>query len=401
MNLDYYLEGSLRIMADRLRIQVRLVTASDGQVSWTRQYDGHYADWAQLHQAIVADLVRQLPFIKEANLFGSENNSTMENQVAWEYLHQARFEAFKWQPNSIMRAIQLLQSAEKLVGNNSVILSTLGRVHLQKREAGIDFTDGPLNEVWAILETLRTTDPDSFYTHSLAGWYHYASGSMHEAILSLKRANQLQPNDADTLGLLANCYLLTGQMDLALPFIEAVQIVDPLTPIVTCLPGWYSLLNGDFKAAIPPYEKMLAMEPYNPVARMFLAWIYALNDDRDALNNLCEDFPEQQHWMLPAVISFAFREALSDEPRDFELSAEQVNMASANEMFARFIAFAFAAHGNVDQAVQWLEKAFELGFWCYPFLKHHEPFLQAHHETEPMHNLLEKIHQAWQGEQVD
>ena len=396
LNLDYYLEGSLRLEANEIRIQTRLVSAKDGQVSWTQKYLGPYEEWQKICPVIVADLIRSLPLANATKAFGNISEITLENLTAWEYLHQARFESMKWQPDAINRAIELLRAAEKLVGNNGLILASLGRTILQKREAGIDFSVQPIKEVEDILATLKKNEPDAHYTHMLTGWFHYANGKLFNAIESLRKAADIQPNDAGVLGLISNCYLLTGQPEMALPYIEILQIIDPLTPINQCLPGWYEIIKGNFAGAVKPYEQMLAMEPYNPVARLFMIWIYAINNNEAAVIQACEDYPPGQYASLPAVLAFAFRDGLTGNKGTFELSHDQVTMGAANEMFARFIAFAYAAHDKVDEAAKWLEKAFELGFTAYPFLKYHEPYLKPHHDNAQIEGLLERIRLEWE-----
>ncbi|GGW75819.1 hypothetical protein [Alteromonas halophila] len=398
LRVDYYIEGSIRILSEQASVNVRVINASEQTVAWSAQYCESRPDWQALRQKVVADLITSLPLANiDAQLF-PQHKAILHNQTAWEYLHKARNASLQWQPEAISQAITLLQAASELVGNNPLIMAQLGRVYLQQRESGADCSAAPIEKASAILKRLRAQQPHAFFTLSLGGWLDYMKGEINEAIDTLRQALALQPNDPDTLGLLSNCYLVSGQSELAWPFIQTLQVVDPLTPLSRCMPGYYRLMTGDFDGAIGPYQQMLTMAPSNPLARLFLVWALAMNEATDAVVSQCEGFLPSQRNTLVASLAFALCDGLLGHQGGLTLTTVQADEAAANAMLARFTAFAFAGCGDIECATHWLRRAFELGFWPYPFMHQHDRYFRPYADYEPLKQLMVEMEKKWRAQ---
>ena len=125
----------------------------------------------------------------------------------------------------------------------------------------------------------------------LRGWIHYGRGRIQDAVHDLKAALEIEPNNADTLLLLINCYLISGKVSAARPLIERALAVDPLTPVTAaCRPSPMSM-EGNFAAAVEPYRQMFEMDPGNPMARLFYVWVLALNRRTDAVGAVLARVP--------------------------------------------------------------------------------------------------------------
>src|SRR4029079_9449559 len=130
------------------------------------------------------------------------------------------------------------------VGDNAGLYAALGLTHLQYREAGIDLGEGPVDEAEACAQHVFALDPSSASGLQLRGWIHYSRGRIQDAVRALNAALEIDANNADTLSLLSNCYLISGRVATARPLIERLIAVDPLTPINRCMPGWADILEG-------------------------------------------------------------------------------------------------------------------------------------------------------------
>lgn len=392
---DYLIEGSLRLEGDRARLNVRLVSTRDQSVVWSTRYNEAQPNWQDLQQKIVAQLVTSLPLSNIEAVLAPSQRTILTNQTAWEYLHQARIASLKWQPQSIAKAQELLNAANQMVPDNALILASLGRVYLQLRESGTDCSETPMEKVKGILNFLNQHHSDAFYTLSLQAWFCYLQGDINTAIAALKRALEYQPNDADSLALLANCYLLSGLPALALPSIQTLQIIDPLTPLSRCMPGYYQLMSGNLPQAIGPYQEMLSLDPDNPLARLFMVWVLALNGESTRAESVCAGFNTVSADPLIVQIAGALRDNLLDQPVNFSLNAAQEKVVDVNGMLARFTAYGYAASGNKCRAVHWLHRAFELGFKAYPFISQYDPFFRPFKDHPPMQKLLTNMAAEW------
>lgn len=397
LSLNFYIEGSIRLDSHRARINVRLVDAGNQSVVWQAVYEEQAPDWQQLRQTIVSSLLTSLPLSNIRPLLLPSQQKILESQTAWEYVHQARRASLQWQSQGIARAIELLNAANQLAGNSDLILANLGRIYLQLRESGIDCSEQPVQKVKEILSKLRRSHPDAFYTLSLQAWFDYLQGDLNGAVSALQRAHLLQPNDPDVLLLLANCLLLSGQPEIAKPYIDTLQVVDPFTPLSRCMPGYFYLMVGDFKQAIGPYQDMLKLAPSNQLARLFMVWVLALNQDKDGVTAVCGEFESGEENSLIVNIASALRDGLCNKASVFQLDEHQARVASVNGMLARFCAFAYAANGRQEKAIYWLERAVELGFWPYPFMKDHDCYFRQFHKAPQMQALLTKMESRWKA----
>lgn len=397
LNVSFYVEGSIRLTGDVCRAHVRLIELASQRVVWSARYDQTSPDWQRLAQVIVSELINSLPLSQPSLALAQTEHHRLNSQVAWEYLHKARAASLQWQPDAIARAIALLHAADKLVGGNVLIQSYLGRVYLQLRESGIDCSDAPVEKVSRILQTLRKTHPEEFFTLSLQAWFDYINGQLSSAVSALTQALQANPNDPDALVLIANCYLLAGQPELAKPYIRSLQIVDPLTPLSRCMPGYYSLMTGDVQSAIAPYEEMLALDPSNDLARLFLVWVLAMNKEAARIASVCEGFQPQQRQTLVAKLAFAFYAGVNGVTADVALLPQEKDSARVNGMLARFIAFAYAATGKREEAISWLAVAIDLGFFPYPYMAEHDTYFRPWHNVESMKKQLARMKAKWRA----
>src|SRR4030095_9208120 len=201
----------------------------------------------------------------------------IDNLPAYECYLRARHEAWRWRRDSIDHAIQLLREALMIIGDNVRLYAALGVAYLQYREAGIDFSERPLLEAERCASKLFELERDSASGLQLRGWIRYSRGRVREAVHDLKAALDIEPNNADTLPMLSNCYLISGRVSSARPLLMRLLAVDPLTPVTRCMPAWADILDGNFEAAIEPYRQMFEMDRSNPMARLFYAWVLIIN----------------------------------------------------------------------------------------------------------------------------
>lgn len=395
LNVRFYVEGSIRLRGEVCRVHVRLIELASQRVVWSARYDQTSPDWQRLAQVIVSELINSLPLSQSSVALTQTEHQRLNSQVAWEYLHKARAASLQWQPDAIARAIALLHAADKLVGGNVLIQSYLGRVYLQLRESGIDCSDAPVEKVSRILQTLRNTHPEEFFTLSLQAWFDYINGKLSSAVSALTQALQANPNDPDALVLIANCYLLAGQPELAKPYIRSLQIVDPLTPLSRCMPGYFSLMTGDVQSAITPYEEMLALDPSNDLARLFLVWVLAMSKEAARIASVCEGFQPQQRQTLVAKLAFAFHAGVNGVSADVALLPQEKDSARVNGMLSRFIAY--AATGEREEAISWLAVAIDLGFYPYPYMAEHDTFFRPWHNMDSMKKQLARMKTKWRA----
>ena len=397
LGVRYIVEGSVRRAGDRLRITAQLIDAARDDHLWADKFDGSIEDVFAIQERLARVIVDAL----ELRLTADEDRRLADRPIADVHAYQcylrARHEAWRWRGDAIDHAIQLLQNGLALVGDNARLYAALGHAYLQYREAGIDVGERPLQEAEACAGKVFALEPASPSALLLSGWIHYSRGRIQDAVHDLKAALQIDANSADTLLLLTDCYLISGQVSAARPLIERALLLDPLNPVTRCMPGFAELLDGNFAAAVDPYRQMCEMDPGNPMGRLFYVGVLVLNRWTDTARAVANAFPPEVRDTVPARIAFFLTGALAGEGSDAPAAqTEEIErLATAADVFPRMIAQGYALAGIPERALHWLAIAVDRGFINHPFLAQYDPCFANLRGLPQFQQLMEIVRGRW------
>jgi TolB-like protein/thioredoxin-like negative regulator of GroEL len=398
LGVRYILEGSVRRAGDRLRITAQLIDAASDAVLWADKYDGSVADVFAMQERLARVIVEAL----ELRLTAAEERQLADRPIAnvhaYECYLRARQEAWRWRKDAIEHAVQLLHNGLTIVGANVRLYAALGHAYLQFREAAIDLGERPLDEAEECVRRIFALEPESASGVQLRGWIQYGRGRIQDAVHDLKAALAHEPQNADTLLLLINCYLISGRVSAARPLIIRVLAVDPLTPVARCMPAFADAMEGNFAAAVEPYRQMFEMDPGNPMARLFYIWILVLNRRADSVGPVLQTFPPEVNETIPARLAFFLGHALAGNAgaAHAAITEEIDSVATAADVFPRFIAQGYALAGMPERALHWLAIAVDRGFINYPYLAQHDPFFATLHSHPRFQALMEHVRDRWE-----
>lgn len=398
LGVRYILEGSVRRAGDKLRVTAQLIDAAADEHLWADKYGGTVEDVFAIQERIARMIVDAL----ELRLTTDEQRRLAERPIdnlrAYECYLRARQEGWRWRKDAIDRAVRLLHEALAIAGENAALQAALGLAWLQYREAGIDFGESPLRHAEECVRKVLAIEPASASGFQLRGWIAYSRGHIQAAVRDLGAALELEGNNADTLLLLSNCYLISGRGMKARPLIARLAAIDPLTPLTRCMPAWADLLEGNLTAAVEPYRQMFEMDPGNPLTRLFYVWVLALNGRTDDVAAIVEGFAPDVRETVPARVASFLAHALARRAAEAEeaLTPEILAATSAPDMFPRLLAQGYALIDQPERATHWLDIAVDRGFINYPFLSRHDPFMGRLRGHPPFQRLLERVRERWE-----
>ena len=402
LGVRYLLQGSARRAGEHVRISAQLIDAMGDEHLWAESYDGTLEDVFAIQERLAGLIVAAL----EIRLTHDEQLRLAERPIrdlqAYECYLRARYEAWRWRPDAIDHAIQLLHNGLSIVGDNARLYAALGHAHLQYREAGVDFGARPLLEAERCANKVSALEPRSASALRLRGWIQYARGEIQDAVGNLMAALDIDPNDADTLLLLCNCYLISGQVPAARPLIARLETLDPLTPLTRCLPGFADASEGKLESAIEPYRQMFDMDPGNPLGRLFYVWVLGLNGRRDEVAEVVDGISTAERDSVPARVARFLACALHQRRQEALacVTPEIEAVAATSDVFARFLAQGYAALGLAERAIHWLEVAVNRGYINYPFLARYDRWLEPVRGEPRFQQLMEKVRERWERFEV-
>jgi TolB-like protein/predicted Zn-dependent protease len=398
LGVRYIVEGSVRRAGSRLRITAQLIDAIADHHLWADKYDGTVEDVFAIQERLARVIVEALKLQLSAEEDRRLARRPIGNLHAYECYLRARQEGLRWRRDAIDHAVRLLHNGLATVGENAFLYAALGLAYLQYREAGLDFGERPLHEAEVCARKVFALDPESASGFQLHGWIHYSRGRIQEAVRDLKAALEIDSNNADTLLLLSNCYLISGRVSFARPLIDRLLAVDPLTPLTRCLPGWADALDGNLAAAVEPYRQMFEMDPGNPMGRLFYVWALTLNGRADAIGAILEGFSAETRDTVPARLAVLLAHALARNRREVSaaLTPEIEEIATATDVFPRLLAQGYALAGVPERALHWLSIAVDRGFINFPFLARYDPFFESLRGDPRFQQLMETVRDRWE-----
>jgi TolB-like protein len=394
----YVVEGSVRRAADRVRVTAQLIDAATDNHLWSEKFDGPIADVFAIQEQIARIIVDALKLRLTAAEDRRLATRPFENVHAYECYLRARHEAWRWRKDSIDHAIQLLHNGLAVVGDHAELYAAMGHAWLQYREAGIDLGPDPLDRAEECARKVFALDPASASGLRLRGWIHYGRGRIQDAVDDLKGALEVDPNNADTMLLLSNCYLISGRVSAARPLIDHLLAVDPLTPVTRCLPAFADVMEGNFATAVQPYRQMFEMDTGNPMAGLFYVWVLALNRRTAEIGAVLAEWPIDVRDTIPAQLALFLGHALAGNAADAHavVTGEIEAVATGADVFPRMVAQGYALAGMPERALHWLAIAVERGFINYPFLAQHDPFFADLRNQPPFQELLARVCERWE-----
>jgi eukaryotic-like serine/threonine-protein kinase len=396
LNVDYALEGAVRKAGREVRITVRLVDARREGSLWTHRFAGTVDDVFRIQERVARAVAKAL----RIRLSASEARALAERPIpdprAYESYLRARYEAWRFTREGLERATHYLETALSIVGENELLLSTLGHVVAMHLEAGVSADPAPLERVSAIAERVFAIDPDSARGLWLQAFVAFQRGDLLGAIRACERARASAPDDPDTLLLLGYVYAHAGRNDDARRALARALEIDPLTPLTQCMPGFVSVMEGRFADALDAYRRQYRMDPDSPFAAVTLGWVLAYAGPLDEALGVLAEAAER----FSASPFGSWARSLACGLRGDGYGAGQAitpafeNAARGSEMFARALAQCYALAGRNEPALDWLEHAVDLGLLNHAFLAEHDRFLDGLRGEPRFAAILRRVRNA-------
>lgn len=243
LGADYVVEGSIRPIADRVRVTVQVVDTTSGSHIWAEQYDRPLAEFFALQDEIsigVAAAVGDAVFREEYN---AASQSRTGDLSAWVLTSRADVNFSQGNPTDESNVI-LAREAIALDPEYALAHAVLAR----------SLAIISLNFEWPNLTEAR---PEVI-------------GYREEAVAEARLAARLAPDDPKVLAFQAITLLWTGNPEEALPVVERVTKISPSYAEGLVYYADILLHNGRSREAIPIFDKAISLTPHAPQLGFFL-----------------------------------------------------------------------------------------------------------------------------------
>jgi len=404
VNVRFVLEGSVRKSGKSLRITAQLIDAMNDAHIWAEKYSGTMDDifdiQEKVSQKIVEALKGRLSPTDRQKLF---IDPATRNVGVYEVYSRAHYEFWKYEPGSQERALSLLENAVVVFGEHPLLLSGIGAIHWQLYHQRGDIKQSHLERIKECAGKLFYIDPDSAPGHRLSSYIALHAGDTEESIKHLYKSMKAESGDTETLLWLS--YLLTfhaGQPEKALPIAEKWLAIDPLHPLAEINLSFIDWMKGDFDKAVNDLEKCHRLEPDNPIYSFYLGHILIWRGREEEAYHIAVNMnrldPDGGMGQALKFITSAIT-GRTDE------AINAVTPSTKQWIWMDFHLPWLMAEGNSilrekNEAIRWLERAVEKGFFNYPMLNEKDPLLNNIRNEPGFKDLMNKIKHKWENFEV-
>jgi TolB-like protein/DNA-binding winged helix-turn-helix (wHTH) protein/cytochrome c-type biogenesis protein CcmH/NrfG len=349
LNVETILEGGVRRVGDRIRVEARLVSAKDGSILWASDsQEKNISDIFAIQNEIVCGLVAKLQVKScgevpsserytrnvaayQAYLKGLAYRNRLELPKAAEFYKEAlRLEPDYAPAHEGLAGVYTLMEVNSQVPPQSV--APLAEFHANR---ALELDENLVGAYLALgtVKTMRNYD-------------------LNERIRYYREAIRRNPNYLTARRWLATALLAQGKFEEAETELLRVQESDPLSFGVRLNLAELYLYWRKPDKAIEQAELMLVANPEHAGAHDFLAKAYL---QKGLISEAAEEYKKYDPNSPQIVILMATGRV--DEARK---AAEKFASGETAKNTPYVVGCAFAAVGDKEKALAWLEKAYEV-----------------------------------------
>jgi TolB-like protein/Tfp pilus assembly protein PilF len=356
------LEGSVRKAGNRLRITAQLVDISGGHHLWSERYDRQIDDVFAVQDEITERIIGKL----KPQLMGQEKARLGKKQVididAYDLYLRGVYLRNRTTEAGVHRAIEYFEQAVEKAPNYALAYAGLAGAHADltqhdrlpskdiypKAKSAIERAlelDSSLSEVHAELAAIKM----------LFEWDWDAVE--REAL----KAIELNPGNAYARHINALYLHYTSRSDEAIEQVLLAYELDPLSLPINISMGRIYSAAGLHDKAIEVYQRILELEPDATTAHALLAISYM---NKSMHEEALKEFEIAERMSEPAPPSMrawigTIHVFMGNRDRALEIRDGLSELPETSYIGPTFLAILQMALGNLDQAFQLLDKAYE------------------------------------------
>jgi adenylate cyclase len=353
-------EGEVQRVGDRVRISAQLVDARTDEHLWADQYDRELLDVF----AIQSDVAQQVAGALRATLtLGErqriERRPTEDFQAYTLYLKGRYF--WDRRGEGIAKGLEYFQRALEIDPDYALAHAGVADCILLLGFYGYI----PSREAWpkakaAALRALEIDDGLAEAHSSLAFAKTCYDWDMQEAEKDFKRAIELNPGHAPAYYWYATLFLALGRFEEGFSQNERSLEVDPLSIFATAHYGWCLIGGRQYGRAREQLKRALELDPNFAHAHWLLGWVAGIEsrfEESIACLQKALEFSNNYPWFL-AHLGWVY--GVSGRADEARAVLSELNVRR-REQYLRSVYFAlvYAGLGERDEALDWLEKAYE------------------------------------------
>jgi TolB-like protein/Flp pilus assembly protein TadD len=351
LNAAYVLEGSVRNSGDQVRITAQLINTRTGAHEWSETYDRQKGDVLKLQDAIAAAVARELQLTVQS---GSPSlRSALKSPEAYDLVLRGRHAGDRLDKEGLDEAVTLFRQALERDPTSADAAAALAWAYDAQGEWSFVTPTIVFEEARRAANLALELDPNGALAHFVLGRVHLAyDWDWAAAEREFKQVAALAPGKGDAIDSEALLSMVLGRWDNALSQVKAALAQDPLDPPSLYILTEIQIRLGHLVEAEAAMRRALDIRPTLGSGHFLLGLALLARGDRDGA---LVEMQRERSGSAPGGLAIAYyamgRKSESDAELDRMLKEHADDSAFA-------IAEVYTFRGQVDEALQWLERAY-------------------------------------------
>lgn len=355
------LTGHLSRVADHIALEAELVDVTRGAQLWGKHYERQASQISQLQQQLSSDIASSLRVKLNGDQQAKLESHHSESPAAYQLYLQGRFFWEKRTKQGLDRGIDFFQRAIAEDPNYARAYAGLADCYNLLDDWGETAPRDSFPKARAAAEKALALDESLAEAHASLAMVHVAydwdwAGAEQE----FKRAIQLNPNYATAHQWYGLFLASMGRFPEAEVEVKRAMQLDPLSPIVNMALAEVYTWERRYDDAIAEYKRIIALDPSFLGSYGNLSYVYEQKRMySEAVSTAA------QHWVLAGEPDFAHALQRTYAKSGYtavlreELKKEFQENARGKYTNTIGVASMYAALGDEEHALAWIEKGYE------------------------------------------
>lgn len=346
------LEGSVRRSGKRVRISVQLLDSRTDEHLWTESYDRELGDILAIQRDIAESVANALKLKASKD----QNKRVEEKTVISPDSYIMYLKGMKaWREEKLLRAIKYFDKAIKLEPEYAMAMAYEAHCYFHLGD--------PLKARELALKTMKLDDGIAETHVALAHVAFSLDSDWASSESHLKRAIEIDPNFSEAHIVYAVYLANFGRAEEALAEARRAQELDPLASFVHCLAGVTFYELGMYEQSIPEFDKALALDPTDPDTPTFkgsaLIAMKKFDEGTTELEKACALSRGSPLYRARLAYGYSVSGRRTEALEILADLEDTVFEGPTPRAWSYHLALAYAGLGEKEDALSWLERAYE------------------------------------------
>ncbi|MGZ5427925.1 MAG: protein kinase domain-containing protein [Thermoanaerobaculia bacterium] len=367
LGVDTLVTGSVMRAAAKLKVTAHLIRAGTEEHVWSESYEREPRDILSLQNEIVRSIAQKAKLTltpAEQNRLAAARPVSPE---AYEAYLKGKYQLNKMTPEGFEKALAYLNQAAEMDPTNPLPQSALALAYARMgHERFPDFFARARKAVARAQEL--GGEPLAEMYQALGMTKLYSDWDYEGAAKDFRRAMELNPSLGDPHRDYSWYLHLVGRRPEALAEMKRAQELEPLTPLFFADRGWQLWWGGKNDEALAEARKSLDLDPKFAYGRAVVGYVLAEKgrfEEAIAEHRKAGEDDADWRWCVTRTYAQAGRK---DEARKALAKFLGEKPEATGDWAGWFLAETYAALGENDKAIRWLEECYRKRFSFLPWI---------------------------------